>query len=410
MFSIEALIRSDLSKPIEDETKDPETTPRVPDLVIADIKHVIAIVEPQTEEGKTARLELKRLIESKGMVGLCNDPTVEIDKSVHDLMLAKNIERLEALDVKLKDAQENLGESDVRDAYFAKIEFLCEICDFEKAIALLDECEGKAFVINSALARRLDLIIFRIRILLFQWPTSDPRQIIRLLEKGKKMLEGAGDWDQKTRLKVYEAIIQFSVQRDFKSAVNLFLETISTYSCYEVLQFNRFVGYTVLLAMIALDRPDLKKRVMMNSEVKQVLYSNPVLSGFIQSFYECNYATFFKHLSSVERALKLDRYFGIHYRYYVREMRIKAYEQQLRSYSSIGIAAFANAFGVSEEFIDRELSRLISTERLNCKLNRVDGVVNTTRPDTKSKAYGELVKKGDELLTRLQKLSRVINL
>ena len=51
--------------------------------------------------------------------------------------------------------------------------------------------------------------------------------------------------------------------------------------------------------------------------------------------------------------MKKDRYFFPHYTYYVREMRIIAYNQLLESYSSLTVSYMANAFGVSNQFVDK---------------------------------------------------------
>ena len=60
--------------------------------------------------------------------------------------------------------------------------------------------------------------------------------------------------------------------------------------------------------------------------------------------------------------------------------------------------------------IFRELSRFIAAGRLHCKMDRVGGVVETNRPDSKNWQYQAMVKQGDLLLNRIQKLSRVINI
>ena len=57
--------------------------------------------------------------------------------------------------------------------------------------------------------------------------------------------------------------------------------------------------------------------------------------------------------AQVETQLKRDRYFHAHYRYYTREMRIRAYAQLLESYKSVTLASMAEAFGVTVDFIDR---------------------------------------------------------
>jgi len=70
----------------------------------------------------------------------------------------------------------------------------------------------------------------------------------------------------------------------------------------------------------------------------------------------------------------------------------------------------SRAFGVTEEFLDRELSRFIASNRLHAKIDKVDGIVETTRPDSKNAQYQEMLKCGDTLLNRVSKLSRIINL
>jgi len=91
-------------------------------------------------------------------------------------------------------------------------------------------------------------------------------------------------------------------------------------------------------------------------------------------------------------------------------MRIVAYTQILESYISVTLESMANAFGVSVAFLDRELSRFISAGRLNCKIDKVSNIVETTRPDSKNAKYLATIKQGDLLLNRIQKLSRFINL
>ena len=121
-----------------------------------------------------------------------------------------------------------------------------------------------------------------------------------------------------------------------------------------------------------------------------------------------------------------------HYRYYAREMRIRAYAQLLESYKSVTLASMADAYGVSVDYLDRcvrasplqerataesladgarwltsacgrgearldgrgrdttlgsELSRYIYGGRLNCVIDKVANVVETNRPDTKNALY-----------------------
>jgi 26S proteasome regulatory subunit N7 len=55
-----------------------------------------------------------------------------------------------------------------------------------------------------------------------------------------------------------------------------------------------------------------------------------------------------------------------------------------------------------------DLARFISAGRLNCSIVKVNGIVETNRPDVKNARYEQAIKQGDVLLNSLQKLSRVI--
>jgi len=162
--------------------------------------------------------------------------------------------------------------------------------------------------------------------------------------------------------------------------------------------------------MLALERTQLREKVVKGSEILEVLFEEQNVKKYLFSLYDCQYAQFFTSLAEVEKILREDRYFHPHYRYYVREMRILAYTQLLESYRSLTLDYMAQAFGVSVDFIDRELSRFIAVGRLHCKIDKVAGVVETNRPDSKNWLYQETIKRGDLLLNRVQKLSRVINI
>lgn len=102
-------------------------------------------------------------------------------------------------------------------------------------------------------------------------------------------------------------------------------------------------------------------------------------------------------------------------------MRVRAYAQMLQSYRSLSLDSMASSFGVSVEFIDkyggmfsdlfhicRELCRFIAAGRLNCIIDKVAGIVLTSPPDSRNTEFTTMLKTGDALLNKIQKLSRVI--
>jgi 26S proteasome regulatory subunit N7 len=55
-----------------------------------------------------------------------------------------------------------------------------------------------------------------------------------------------------------------------------------------------------------------------------------------------------------------------------------------------------------------ELSRFIANGRLHCSIDKVHGVVETTRPSLKNAQYETVVRQGDVLLNSVQRLSKVL--
>ena len=317
-------------------------------------------------------------------------------------MKAKNETEIKRLDEAIEDAEKTAGEMEVREANLAKAEYYSLIGDKEKALTALRQTYEK----TVSLGHRLDIIFHQIRIGLFY---MDHSLIARNIDKAKDLIEEGGDWDRRNRLRVYQGFYALSI-RDFAQAAQLFLDTISTFTCYELTDYKTFVSYTVLCSMIALPRIELRKKVIRGAEILEVLHTNQNVHDYLFSLYECQYANFFRKLSWVENYMKTDRLFAPHYRYYVREMRILAYNQLLESYRSLELQYMAKAFGVTVQFVDQELSRFIACGRLHCKIDSVNGIVETNRPDNKNYQYQACIKQGDILLNRIQKLSRVINI
>lgn len=120
------------------------------------------------------------------------------------------------------------------------------------------------------------------------------------------------------------------------------------------------------------------------------------------SLYKSNYAQFFLSLADVEQTyLITNPIVAPHARYYVREMRIRAYQQLLESYRSLTMERMCRSFGVSETFMDRDLSRFIASGRLSCTIDKVSGVITTNKlqGQNKTAAYEQVVKQGDVLLS-----------
>lgn len=106
--------------------------------------------------------------------------------------------------------------------------------------------------------------------------------------------------------------------------------------------------------------------------------------------------------------IRFDIYLNYHSNYFLREIRLRGYKQFLESYKSVKLISMANEFGVSVKFLDKELSSYISSNKLNCKIDKVNGIVLINKLHSKNNKYQQVIKKGDILLNRIQRLSRII--
>jgi 26S proteasome regulatory subunit N7 len=175
------------------------------------------------------------------------------------------------------------------------------------------------------------------------------------------------------------------------------------------MSYNAMIFYCVVTCVLSMNRVDLKKKIVDSPEILAVIDEIPCLSDFLNGLYECNYKRFFTAMVDIQPYILRDKYLSTHVRFMYRELRVLAYSQFLEAYRSVTIQSMATAFGVSVEFLDTELVRFIAAGRLNAKIDKVAGVIETNRPDAKNAQYQDAIKKGDLLLNRIQKLARVIN-
>eukprot|EP00871_Galdieria_phlegrea_P004602 jgi/Galph1/5142/GphlegSOOS_G3687.1 len=320
-----------------------------------------------------------------------------------DSLQASNDEELRQLEDRIKDAEENLGESEVQEALVAHAEFLARIGKFDQALAAYEKAETHAVGTGS----KLDILFVILRLGLACF--IEKKKLTKTLEQAKELVESGGDWERRNRLKVYEATYLIQ-KRDFQGASKLFLDSLATFSAYELYSFARFIFYTIVSCLIAVGRPTLKSQVAASPEVLSCVSQIPNTFELLKGLLDCNYHLFMSSLLSLFTELERDRYLRTHAFYCIKELRVAAYNQFLISYQSVTLDAMSKAFGVSSQFLDQELARFIVSGRINCKIDRVNGIIETTRPDTRNAMYQQTIKQGDIILNKIQKLSRVIDI
>lgn len=235
------------------------------------------------------------------------------------------------------------------------------------------------------------------------------------VDRANALVEGGGDWDRRNRLKAYKGLHLLTI-RSYSLAAPLLLDSLSTFTSYELCSYSSLVVYSVLAGSLSLKRVDFKAKVVDAPEIKAILgdggdklsaltgavssgpgagdeemkdastSSTPgpqptvvnlttlgtgsgvqaeteapmdfsSLSNLVSSLYIGNYRSFFLALAAVEdNFLSQDRYLHEHRAWFVREMRLRGYQQLLQSYRVVGLNSMAHDFGVTVDFLDKYVS------------------------------------------------------
>jgi len=388
-------------KPMEEE-KAPETFPV---MELAQKRNLL--MNENCANRDQLRAEVLATVQEKSMLVfyekfLCPGPCGPPDESLKAKMKKSNDEELAKLEEKIKDAKENLGDIEIRDAILAKADFFNRIGDKEPAV----KCYEEAFEKTVGVGAKMDNILTVIRVAFF---FEDKELMKKNIDRAKAELVKGGDWERKNKLKVYEGIY-LMINRQWKEAAKLFLNVMPTFTATELVEFKDFVFYTVLVSMASMDRPTMRSQLVSSPEVLSVIKETPDLQEFLESYFYCRYKVFNQKFVAVLEHVRADRYLTKHLKYFMRIMRLNAYRQFLASYRTVTLEAMASEFGVSAAFMDSELSSFISSGKLTCKVDKVGGVVESNEADSRSQVYVEIIKQGDLLLNRMQKLSGAIDI
>jgi len=360
------------------------------------------------EQGKTNKQEeIITIIKENDMASLYLDLTTKFGWDVDDNLLTKmteaNATKLTELEEAEKEAKENAGEIEQLDQLFARARYFAQTGQWKLAYDAYDAIlAGK----KTGSGKKIDASLEKIRIALFLIDSSKLKDFI---VKTKELVERGGDWDRRNRLKTYEAMYLITC-RDIKGAAKLLLDCVATFSATELFSYEKFMFYTVITSIATLSRTEMKTKMVKNPQVASVIREVPLMEPLMSSIYNCEYKEFFQNIVNVQPVIANDRYLGPHTSYILREYRIISYGQFLEAYKSVMLSSMAASFGITVDMMDTELARFIANGRLNAKIDKVGDVVETIRPDKKSAQYHEIMKKGDVLLTSIQRLSRQLDM
>lgn len=326
----------------------------------------------------------------------------KVDEGLVATFEKTNTKKVAELQQALVVANKEAGDGEQFDAAVNIAEHYIAIGDKAKSLEAFDAALKKAF----SSGQKIDIALAKARCGLF---FADMTVVKESLEKAAGFMESGGDWDRRNRLQVYQGT-EAILNRDFEKASGLFLSSLATFTCFELHSFEHFVFLTIVVSVLSLKRPELKAQVIESPEILSVVEHIPHIGTFLKALHDCNYKSFMASIVDLHETFMHNQFLSAHVDYFLRECRVLAYKQFLQSYKSVTLASMAAAFGYSENFLDVELARFIAVDRLSARIDKVSGIVETCRPDTKNAQYKDVLEKGDKLLNSIQKLSRAISL
>lgn len=191
----------------------------------------------------------------------------------------------------------------------------------------------EAYKMTGGASRKMEILF---EILLMNIEKEDIAVISKDIDTCHKLIDEGADWDKKNKLKIFEGVYLMMI-RDFKKASDLFVSSIATFTAVEIMPFQEFVFYAVVLAILTQDRKTLRKEIIHSPDILSVNRDIPHLKQFSESFFNCDYKTFFQTFIEICAVVQENRFMKDHAFYYTKEMRLVAYKQYLESFKSVTI-------------------------------------------------------------------------
>ncbi|CAI4858180.1 CQS_1a_G0056270.mRNA.1.CDS.1 [Saccharomyces cerevisiae] len=332
---------------------------------------------------------------------------IKFDQELYNELCKKNESKIKELNEKIQKLEEDdEGELEQAQAWINLGEYYAQIGDKDNAEKTLGKSLSKAISTGA----KIDVMLTIARLGFFY---NNQLYVKEKLEAVNSMIEKGGDWERRNRYKTYYGIHCLAV-RNFKEAAKLLVDSLATFTSIELTSYESIATYASVTGLFTLERTDLKSKVIDSPELLSLISTTAALqsiSSLTISLYASDYASYFPYLlETYANVLIPCKYLNRHADFFVREMRRKVYAQLLESYKTLSLKSMASAFGVSVAFLDNDLGKFIPNKQLNCVIDRVNGIVETNRPDNKNAQYHLLVKQGDGLLTKLQKYGAAVRL
>ncbi|KAL9604858.1 MAG: hypothetical protein Q9219_000306 [cf. Caloplaca sp. 3 TL-2023] len=155
----------------------------------------------------------------------------------------------------------------------------------------------------------------------------------------------------------------------------------------EVMTPNDIAVYGGLCALASMDRTELQRQVLDNSNFRSYLELEPHIRRAITFFVSSKYSPCLAILESYRADYLLDLHLQQHLGALYFQIRSKAIQQYLIPFSCATLVALAAAFDTEEQVIEQELTDMIKRGKLDARIDLVDRVLLATTMDARRRVY-----------------------
>ncbi|KAL0265557.1 UNVERIFIED_CONTAM: hypothetical protein PYX00_011269 [Menopon gallinae] len=275
-------------------------------------------------------------------------------------------------------------------------EYFCQTLDMENAERTMARVEQQ----NLSSALRMDMLLCKIRMAML---LKNRAVLEEAMQAAGDLYERGCDWTRRNKFKVYEGVYLLR-KGAFARAAALFSESLATFESPEICTYEKIVLYTIFTGLLSFEREELRKRIVQSSDVLEARDRVGPAYVLAETLYLCNYPALLGSLARFLDAISGEMYLERHRDMFCREVKLRAYKQLLKSYESLSLESMACIFGVSVEYVERDLARYIAADRLPCKIDRVSMTVFVS--ESAPNRFNELLEAGDELQRMVKKRLR----
>jgi hypothetical protein len=178
----------------------------------------------------------------------------------------------------------------------------------------------------------------------------------------------------------------------------------------EVMTGSDVALYATLSALAALDRGEVKRRVLDNEAFSAVLSTMPEARLLLEDFVASRYASLFERLGKLRPRMQLDSVLAPLAAELEVTIRQKALKQYFGPYSSVDLTRMAAAFACDVEQLEDELAQLIADDHIQARIDSHNKRLFARQSDERADTFAAVINAGEAYVRNMQALLLKLNL